>query len=301
MGKTFIVIAVSFMVLTIMSASALADELNDSKRNDFNARLEHIACKIQLTKTQLDIFSAVNSNITSYKDVLDADYVKLAEAAAGMDPQEFSRAVFNTSFRSDLQDAVKAIRTAKVDFVKSNITKDEKKNMSAKHKQAIADYANCTASADKNWTEARVQFLQGWINRWEKTIEDMKNEGYNTSEMESVVADAKKKLTPAVQTLANNSYKSARKKAMEDAQNLHLHLWARFQIAKVRSFLSFIEPKATSSEDSAKVTAIKAKLDEAAKLAIAGKKYAPGEFSKVWGLINDASKMTKELFKTLEV
>ncbi len=127
----------------------------------------------------------------------------------------------------------------------------------------------------------------------------MKEKGYDAAEMEAVVADAQTKLVPALEAV-KNATKSTRKNSMENARNLHLHLWARFEIARLGSYLKSIEANATASGYSSDVDAIKAKLNEASKLAPSGKKYGPGEFETTWKAIKDAAQMLKDLNKKLK-
>lgn len=285
----------------LLSLSVLADsddiKVNESRRNDYTARLMHINCRIQLTKTQLDIFSLANSNITSYKAPLDTDYVKLQELATALNHKEFDR-YFTITFKDDLKNAVKAIRTEKSNIKKANITQEQKKNLKSLNKEAIAAFANCTSDADKEWSKSRAGYLNSWITKWNNIITKMKEKGYDTTEMEAVVADAQNTLLPALADVRNATKKDIRT-TMEAARNLHLHLWARFEIARINSYLKSIEAEAALAGYTSEISAIKAKLDQASNTDVVGKKYKEGEFESVWSLIKDASKMLKDLNKKL--
>lgn len=288
-----------FLLLMLGIVFAEDEKVSESKRNDFNARLAHINCRIQLTEKQLGLLTKINSNLSSHKALLDADYAKLQEFASALNHKEFNK-YFTTTFKDNLKNASKDIKGAKRDFRKGNLTKEEKKTIKDEHKTTISEYADCINKADKDWAEARGGYLNAWLNKWKNVIAKMKENGYNTAEMESVVSDAETKLLPAIEAVKNASTKESRKSAMESAKNLHLHLWARFEIARIKSYLNFIESDANAKGYESDVTAIKAKLDEASALAVSGKKYKEGEFESVWAAIKDAAQMLKELNKKIK-
>lgn len=290
------------LAVILMSGIIIAQEdsaVKESKRNDFNARLSHIMCRIDLTKTQIDLLSGVDSNLTMYKEKLDADAVKLKEFADAMNHKEFGK-YFTTSLKDNLKNAVVAIKDAKRDFKNSNLTVEEKKTLRVNHKAAITAFADCVNKADKGWGEKRAGHLNAWINHWNNVISKMKEKGYDTTEMEAVVSDAQSKLLPALEAIKSATTKEARKTAMENAKNLHLHLWARFEIARIKSYLNSVDDDAIAKGYQSEVDAINAKLTEAANLAVSGKKYKDGEFETVWTAIRDAAKMLKDLNKKLK-
>ena len=302
MRSKFLLWSVSFVILSILvSANVLAEDqdIRDSKRNDFTARLQHINCRIKLTEKQLDILSALNSSISSYKELLDADYAKLQEFASALNHKEFSN-YFTTTFKDNLKSSVKAVKDTKSEFKASELTKEKKDSLKSNHKSAISEFADCVNKADKEWVEARAGYLNSWIKRWNNVIMKMKDKGYDTSELENIIADAQTKLLPDLEAIKSVEAKAARKSAMENARNLHLHLWARFEIARIRSYLKFIEIDAISKGYQTEIDAIKASLDDTSKLVIAGKKYKEGEFQKVWMSIKDIVQMLKELNKKLK-
>ena len=289
------------MFIILLSTTVLADyhTINETKRKDFNARLEHIDCRIKLTEKQIDLLSSLDDSITSYKTILDADYAKLQELANALNHKEFNQYITKT-FRDNLKNAAEAIRDVKRDVRKSNLTREERISLRDIHKTAIAEFADCIDKADKDWAERRAEYLNSWFNRWNNIISKMKEKGYDTSDMEGVVADAQNKLVPIIEEIKNAGTKEARKTAMQNARDLHLHLWARFEIARISSYLKSIEDDAIAKGYQADVDAVKAKLEEASNFAVAGKKYKEGEFKTVWIVIKDTSKILKELNKKLK-
>lgn len=296
-----IIIASFVILIVLLSMSVFAENhvITETKRNDFNARLSHISCRIDLTKKQIDLLSSTNTSIGSYKAALDADLAKLKELASAFNNKEFSD-YYTTTFKDNLRNAVKAIKDVKLDVRKSNLTREEKTSLRTNHKTAIAEFADCVNKADKELGEKRAGHLNAWLNRWNNIIAKMKEKGYDTSEMESVVSDAQSKLLPALEEIKNASTKEARKTAMQNARNLHLHLWARFEIARVLSYLISIEDEAIEKGYQTEVNAIKAKLTGVSNLVVAGKKYGPGEFDSVWKAIKEATQMLKELNRKLK-
>lgn len=167
------------------------------------------------------------------------------------------------------------------------------------HRTALSEFADCVDKSDRDLAEARKGYLSAWLNRWENIIEKMKEKGHDTSEMESVLADAKNRLIPAREAI-KTATKENRRSAMEDARNLHLYLWSRFEIARIRSYLKSIEDEAISAGYESDVNAINQKLTTAGNIAVPGKKHGRGEFESVWREIKDAAKMLKDLNKKLK-
>ena len=288
------------LAVILISASVIAEDSNieGSKRNDFNARLDHLSCRIDLVKKQIDLLSGVDASLSSLKAPLDTDYAKLQEFANSFKVKEFSQ-YFTTTFKDNFMKTYKAIQTAKLQVIRSNLTKEERISLRDNHKTAVAQFAACINEADKNVAEIRAKYLDAWINRWNNVIAKMKEKGFDTTEMEAVVAEAQDKLKPALDSI-KTAGKDARKTMMENARALHLHLWAKFEIARVSSYLKSIESDAVAKGYQADVDAIKAKLNEAGNIAVAGKRYKEGEFESVWKLIRDAAQMLKELNKKLK-
>ncbi len=291
----------SILILGIVIAQedAADTKIKDTKRNDFNARLEHISCRIDLTKKQIDLLSGVDSNLSSYKTALDADVAKLKEFADVSDNKGFNDYLTKT-LKDDLKKAVMAVKDAKGDFRKSNLTKEEKATLRDNHKTAISAFADCVSKADKDLVDARTEHLGKWIEKWNNIISKMKEKGFDTTGMESVVSDAQTKLLPALDAIKSASTKETRKTAMENARNLHLHLWARFEIARIKSYLSFIETDAVAKGYQTDVNVIKEKLSGATNLASEGKKYGPGEFESTWKAIRDTAQLLKDLNKKVK-
>ncbi len=300
-GKLMFVFFTLFVLFgsMIVIAEEGDTEVKASKRNDFNARLSHINCKVDLIKKQIDLLSMIDNNLTSYKTSLDSDFTKLKEFADAMNHKEFD-SYFTTTFKDNLGLAVNAVKTAKGAVIRSNLTKEERSTMKTDHKAIISEYADCVNKRGGEVGEKRADHLNSWIEKWNKVIAKMKEKSYETAEMESVVSDAQNKLIPALQTIRDATTKEARKTAMENARNLHLHLWARFEIARIKSYLGSIEDDAIAKGYQADIDAINARLNDADKLAVSGKRYKGGEFETVWMAIKDAAKMLKDLNKKLK-
>ncbi len=299
--KAVTLIVFSILLVALISASVLADdyrEIDASKRNNFNARLSHINCKIQLTEKQLDLLSPINSSITSYKSALDTDYAKLQEFATALNNKDFSDYMTKT-FKNNLKTAMKAIQDTKKDVKSANITKEQKTTLREAHKTAISEYADCVNKADKEIADTKGDHLNKWLKHWKNIIDKMKSKGYDTTEMESVVSDAENKLIPAIEAIKTTA-KENKRTAMQDARNLHLHLWARFEVARLRSYLNSIDDDAIAQGYSAEVSTINSKLTAVSNLAVPGKSYGPGEFESVWKSIKEAAQLLKDLNKKLK-
>lgn len=289
----------SCMLASVLLAGIIyaQEDVQAEKRNDYAARLEHIDCRIDLTKKQIDLLSSMNETLIEHKNTLDTDYAKLKESGDALNHTAFRYAF--AELRDDLKETARDIREVKKDIRTMNKTKEERKVLRENHQTLMREFVLCLNETENKKLDSRIAYLNRWITRWNGAIEEMKAKGYNTSEMESVVMDAQEKLIPAIEALKNSTTEN-RKMLMEEARSLHLHLWARFQIARVRSYLSSIESDAIAKGYQAEVDAIKTKLNTASTLAVEGKKYGPGEFETTWKTIREATRMLKELNKKLK-
>ena len=132
--RNLLLVMLGTVVFTLLLSSGVLAEyhkINESKRNDFNAISQHVNCRIQLTNTQLDLFSSVNSSITAHKDVLNADSTKLQELAGALNHKEFTGYI-TTTFKDHLKEAVKAVQGAKTEYRRANLTQEEKQKIAQK-------------------------------------------------------------------------------------------------------------------------------------------------------------------------
>lgn len=277
---------------------ANTNEIDQATRNDFNARLEHVTCKIELTKKQIELLIVVDPELEQHKQVLDEDKLNLQAFAEGWEHKDFNT-YLTTIFKDNLKNAVKELRDAKLTLRKSALTRDEKIKIRDNHKIITEEYASCTSIADDNWVKSRVQYLNAWVLRWNTLLNEMKEGGYDISEMEKVMIEVNEQLLPEIENL-RDSTKDNRRIFMQNARSLHLHSWARFEIARINSYLDSVEEKANEKGYQTMVDSIKVKLEEASALASPGKRYAPGEFEAVWKTLKDTVQMLKEMNKKLQ-
>ena len=287
-----------FIMLICLTAVIASTEKNDAKIQELGARYSHLECRLNLVKAQADNSAKYLSSagLSEKKDKLDADFATLKGYADNGQSKEFNSFV-TTTLKQDNKDIQDSVKDARKNL--KNITKENRNSLKDAWKSSIDAFNACNSNAKKSIAGARLAFMNAQISDWNKVIDEMKAKGLDTSALEAVVADASQ-LTALLNEASNAETDDEFKSKADEARNLHLHLWARFHIAKVKAYLAKVEPKAVQAEMNDKVTEIKNLLNEASQLAQTGKKYGDGEFDKTWSDIRQASEKLKDLSKSLK-
>ncbi len=130
---------------------------------------------------------------------------------------------------------------------------------------------------------------------WAAKADKLEGKGADASALRSIAKELETVTAPLKAAVASGD-PAAIKAAANAMRMQHLHVWARFQVARVQ--IGADRAKA----DGADVSAAQAKLDEASALAAPGKPYAAGEHARVFvllkeaaGLVRDAAKAAKEM------
>ncbi|MFH1182083.1 MAG: hypothetical protein V1702_03950 [Candidatus Woesearchaeota archaeon] len=287
------------LALLILASAAFADD-NTTTRNNLEARYTHLACRAELVKAQSDILSKL-VNSTPAADTINSNIEKLKEYADAGDVKGFNtyaRTTLTTSFKTFGSRLI----TAKNEWRTLNQSRRERREGIV---QAIADwkaatdaFSDCNNNAQRNIVTVRQQQITKAIENWNQVVTDMKAKGLNTTAEEAIIAEAEQ-LRAMLQEAQQITDDAAFQAKVEEIRQLHLHLWARFHIAKIESYLQQIEPKAIEAGKTEPVRQIKSLLDSSKAMAAKGNKYAEGEFEQTWQNIYQAGQKLKELAKSL--
>jgi hypothetical protein len=288
------------LALLILAGAAFADD-NSTARNNLEARYMHLACKAELVKAQSGILSEL-VNSTPSSGTIDANIEKLKEYADAGDVKGF-----NTYARTTLTSSFKAFNsnmiTARNGWRDLNQSRREKREGLTKTisdwKAAIDAFSDCNNNAKRNIVFVREEQITKAIENWNQIVSDMKAQGLNTTAQEGVIGDAEQLRTmlQEAQQISDDTEYNAK---IEEIRQLHLHLWARFSITRIESYLENIEGNATTSKQTELVMQIKSMLSSSKAIAAKGNKYAEGEFEQTWQNIYQAGQKLKELSKSIK-
>jgi hypothetical protein len=276
------------------------EEKKQARGNELDARYSHLVCKINLGVAQAenladyvsaDTLTEQNDQIISDLEILNG-YVESGNVSAF---NNFEKTTLRTDVK-DLQDLIKGLTH---DIKALNLSDEEKKSIRDSWKESVSAYAQCNSESKKDVVSARSNFIDEQISEWNDAIEAAKLEGIDTSDLEEIVADAQE-LSKILDEAANATTDDLMKAKIDEVRNLHLHLWARFNIAKVDAYLSEVETQANEAGKQDKVAEIRELLSEASAIAQPGKVYADGEFQATWQKIKSASDKLRELVKSLK-
>jgi hypothetical protein len=276
------------------------EEKKIAKGNELEARYSHLVCKINLgiaqsenlaDYTSAETLTDLNDKIISDLEILNG-YVELGDVTAF---NTYERTTFNPDVKS-LQDLIKSL-TQNIKAL--NLSDEEKKSIRDSWKESVSAYSECNSESKKEIVFARSNFIDEQINEWNDAIKAAILAGVDATEMESIVNEAEE-LSNLLDQAANATTDDQMKSNIEEIRDLHLHLWARFNIAKVDAYLTLVEQQANDSGMQNDVAEIRQLLDEASAKAQPGKVYGDGDFQATWQNIKDASNKLRQLVNSIK-
>lgn len=288
---------VGIMLLLVAAIPAFGAD-QDLVTADLQARYARVECHATLAESQAESLGDYISGteLGTAKDKLVSDMTALnayADAGNRTDFQEY----MTKTIQPDIRDVHTALKDTKKGF--KDLSKENKKNVRDAWKQAVAAFADCNNNAKRSIIGSRKKIVDAHTDAWGNTIASMKSKGLSSEKLESIMAEAKTlyaKLEDAA-TATDDELKDK----INEVQDLHLHLWARFHIAKIESYVAKVEQVAVAAGQGAKIDEIKALLGSASALAESGHKYNPGEFEQVHQAIKDAAERLRDLVKELKL
>ena len=281
------------LVLLVLSVTTVFADDNSTKAQELNARYNYNSCRVSLVSSEATII-ADYGNVST--DKIASDLALMKQYADAGDAASFNSEakILNTDFA-----AVNAgLKSAREVFAKINGTSVNKTTIRDEWKNAIAAFSSCNADARRSVVSIREETLQKAINKWNNIIANISSRGYDTTQMQAAVSDAQTLLSSLNDaSLASND--TDFKEKVNSANDMYLHIWARFAIARIRSYNEKSAPIAQAANLSDSTAQINSALDSASALASPGKKYGDGEFQATWQDIKDAETKLKDLSGSL--
>jgi hypothetical protein len=293
-------IMICAIALLVLASSAIAVD-TATVRNDLDARYLHLSCRAQLVTAQEGILAKI-VNTTPSAATITANMAKLKEYAEANDVKGF-----NTYVRTTLMTSFKTfgskLLTARNEWKSMNFSRRERAKELAQAatdwKAATAAFSNCNKQAQYQIVQIREGQITSAIENWQAVLADMKAKGLNTTAEEAVLADAEQ-LKTMLQEAKKITDEEEFNAKIEEIRQLHLHLWARFYIARIESHLQYLEPNATTDKQKELVGQIKSMLASSKHITSKGNKYAEGEFEQIWQNIYQAGEKVKALGKSIK-
>jgi hypothetical protein len=288
MKKGFLLLFAAILLAGMVLASA-----DNTKAPELGARYDYLACRADLVRSQSEILAGYG-NFSIDKLATDLAQVKIASDTG--DTKAFADDL-NVLF-DDFKTVNNELTVARKSYAKSNLTTDQRNSLRTSWNATLADYQSCNVAARKQIVTQREQRLQDEINKWNEVIANMTARGLDTTELNGVLADAQNllsRLENASQATDDNNFRSI----LNEANNQHLHIWARFAIGRIRAHVEKESPFAEEGNRTGDVDQINSLLNSASSMAASGRKYNSGEFEKTWENIKDASQQTNALSKDL--
>lgn len=294
MNKIFSLFAV---LLLAVSPFVFAEEGKDDQKavkgRGLDARYAHASCAVELTKSHLDVLASyAQKDVAALKTNLDVSLASAKDAAAASD-----RAKFQEAFKA-VNEAIKKGKEAVVESRKSGGLKgDNAKAAKEGLKSAQKDYKACQSDAAQKESEEKIAAAGSEIDKFQKRVDELESKGVDVSELQKSL-DSARTAKDELSTAAASGDQKSMKDAIRGIRDLSLHMHANVAIAQLRDAISKAEAKAAEKNLTVDFSQAKAEIDKAAALAVSGKKYAEGEFEKVWSSLKSAAEKIRSGVKT---
>jgi len=273
------------LILVLFSLSFVIAEETNLKASELNSRYNHFSCQVEFLKGQSTLLSEFVTT-TPNTDVLTSDLAQLKSYADSGDIMKFNEYMIDT-FSRNIRMISSQMKTSRASFDVKKLTNAQKISLRDNWNIIRDTYSKCDSGTRRNLVEARKTIIDEDIDKWNIEMESMKAKGLDTSKMESVLDDARE-LSGLLDDALKLSTESEFKAKINEINDMRLHIWARYNIERLRSYIIKIEANPLSSEYSDKLTNIKSLIDNAESLAAPGKNYGDGEFTTTWNNIKQA-------------
>lgn len=298
--KLKIYLALAILLTITMSAYGANDNAF------YDLRAAHIECRANLSYEYHKALApfAMHGTIPPLAQVR-ADMRRLNSSSFG-NRTEFNEFVSGAA-NPHITAALAALRAARVAILQDiradvNLTNVQKMNriqrINVSWTSANSNYTRCDFRTYRPLIRFNQRELNVTIDRWSAVIQNMSRSGYDVSEMREVMRNATKLRAWESRAFEarNVSEQRVYRKAISGSQ---FHIYARFNIARIRSMLDEYDAIARSKGFGADVDSIRSLLNQASNLAKPGRVYQDGDIEKVWSNIREAAARIRELVRKM--
>ncbi|MDO8554017.1 MAG: hypothetical protein Q7S22_04375 [Candidatus Micrarchaeota archaeon] len=271
---------------------------NSLKANIFEMQYEKVACRADFYTATLDSVqnSGLNVSVDQLKSLIDMHKEALKVAADNEDSRAFNDAL--KLLQDDSKQLIITYANLKNVIPRGVAGKEIKTKLKQDFNSNMDTRNSCIKDTSIVLGKVQLEYVKNWKESAETTVENLKAKGVDTSKMEEIISDLQLKIDTMDDVLATddvNQIEIARKNIREE----HLHIWARFQIARVDALLGAIESKATEKGLTVQVQEIRTLLSDADSKVTVGKAYDEGEFQQVQETLKQAVTKLRSLFKSV--
>lgn len=285
---------IAFASLLLLFAGAFADS-NVSRPDVLGLKYDLMGCRVDAVITLVE-YGMDNTNVSGGDEiitVLEGDMETLGEYADAGDRLGFNSFVIGT-LREDLRNATIYLKDAKKELFKGGGAQEAHDYFVS----VVQDRAECIQGVALDFAQGEEIEIEKRLEAMNQTIGKLRNKSVDTSEMEDIYAQGMENFQE-LQDAIDTGNASTIYDTVQQIRGEHLHIWARFHIAKVRAILDTVDEEAIAKGYGDDVDEINGLLDHAAGLAAEGRPYNPGEFDHVKDDLKDAHELTRELIKNL--
>lgn len=286
----------------MLLAGVFADDGNETVAN--LTKPDVLGLKYDIMKCRINaVISLVQygENTTNVSDEglaekLAADLATLKAYADAKDRSGFNSFVIST-LKDDVRGAVFYLKDVKREVAKAgrNAAAQEGRDYFAQVKDeraaCIQDVALAFAQENKGEIDEHIAAMND-------TIAKLKNKSVDTSELESIRDEAEQngdKLKGAIDRGNGSDVVDT----VREIREQHLHIWARFHIAKLEAIVGAVDEEAAAKGYTAELDSINALLNDASGKVAVGTRYEPGAFEQVKNDLKDAYAKLRDLLKKL--
>jgi len=303
-------ITIIFLFLFSIAGLAIADNTPNTALKtqvegaSLDTRFQHLSCDVNFTNSQIDsIITYIPSqpSISSDKDKLlsDMNSLQAIKDDPGKQASDFSAFVSST-LRKDMNQATADIKNVKKNFRSYNLTNDTVASYKNDLTAEINTYRSCSENTQVSNGNVILKYYQTTETNWAQTIIQMGQKNVSITDVSAIDQEMKDAIQQ-LQTAINSNNGTAVQNAVQSISEERLHLFARFNIARINAYIIKVDPLAQQYNMSDSIDGLRQKFDNIGNLVAPGYKYAQGDMNNVWSTIKNVSKSLTDISKNIQL
>ncbi|MBI2079175.1 hypothetical protein HYT84_00290 [Candidatus Micrarchaeota archaeon] len=290
----------ALFAFSLLSGLAIAHEVdNESNSADKVALLtkkhDQIACRIDFYKDILNMAEkSTNQSNADLTSKLDSQLSTLKEEAQGGDREGFNTAM--KEIISTSKDVVLSYNEIKTSIQGKS---DVRKSLREHFLSAKQSMNNCLRLTHVDLAKTRVKNIRNWVDDAKKVRDRLRDRGIETSDMDDITSEAEERASELEESAKTEDADKVREKERETRQK-HLHIWARFHLAKFQHLLDRLDDVAIEKGFQSDVDSVSSLIQKTESMVQEGVPYSAGEFETVHDNIKEISKQLRDLNKKIK-
>ena len=260
-----------------------------------------LGCRVDFLTTMLEHSEEyTGESYDEIKDALSSSMEDVYKAAEENNLEAFLEAVKKT--KGYFREAVQTIHDARVEAIKNyNGTNRPEfiRQMKEDFNSAQKEFTECHVEATRKRISAEIEMNRYWINTWRKSAKNMKERGYDTTELDRIL-DRADENTEDMGKVNKREKDVDVEKLLEERRmrwEHHLYLWAKYHSERLNLLLDRIEERTDGYEE--QVGEIREILDRASSIGD-DEYYTSEEYREAREYLLDATKKISELVSQIQ-